>query len=355
MHPTTLCLSTLLTISYLFASVHAVDSTTKLNKPALLKHGLGALLQDGLKAHLPKTDYHITKWAPGWIPTDCKRIAEKANNSASDIETFDVHFDDCSSPWILCRHTASPDPLVNFIENFGRIPVRARSHVKGAISLPETTAGQNHAYNDNGYIASFSRLDASHRDRSSLTMFIHETGHSLDAGAFLDSPLSSHEKWDMEYNHDSKVVDSYAASNFLEDVAQNVVIAIYDLVVPGGFAKVNKGWKGIQHQLALVKREQRDAGNLLVPGGRCTKRLKNSKPVQIGSKKDRKTAKRGQPLPPNVDLGDELDIIEPTTYFTSGPSRRAAIAEEIPSVDLADHLEVIVPRSEFSTEHICEH
>ena len=31
------------------------------------------MFEDGLKANLPKAEYHLLeKWAPGWIPEDCK-------------------------------------------------------------------------------------------------------------------------------------------------------------------------------------------------------------------------------------------------------------------------------------------
>lgn len=35
------------------------------------------MFEDGLKANLPKVKYHrLEKWAPGWIPEDCKYCLE---------------------------------------------------------------------------------------------------------------------------------------------------------------------------------------------------------------------------------------------------------------------------------------
>lgn len=343
--------SLLLIFLLLHSSVRAAND---LKKPPLFKDGL-TKLKKGLEEHLPTTKYHVKKWAPGWTTEHCKRAAAKANppEDAAKIETFNVHYDDCSSPWTLCRHTDSPDPLKNFIENFGRIPVGARSYVRGAISLPERIAKQNHAWNGGDFIAMFNRLEPGRRDRSEVAVWMHEVGHSLDRHAFADSKFSESKKWQMEYDQDSKVADSYAATRQTENVAQHVVVATYDLVVPGGFKALSKDWKSIVHQLEAMKRAQRDGGNLLVPGGTCTRRVENSKPVQIpihtGGKHMRRPGKR-QALQPDVGLEDELDLIE-RADFSSGPSRRAALAKEMPDVELAEGLEVIVPRSEVSSTH----
>lgn len=335
---------TLITNFLLLTSTHAED---QLDKPPLLKDF--DVLRDGLEAHLPSQRWNYSIWAPGWILSDCKRIAEKANLSASTIETFNVFYDDCSSPWILCRHNASPDPLDHFFSNFGRIPVRARSHVKGAISLPDPKL--DHAYNADNYIAIFSQQDALHHTWSNLNVFIHETGHSLDlGGAFAHGVLSSSDSWATEYAHDSHVPDSYAGKNALEDVAQNTVVAAYDLNVPGGFASVEPQWQSIEHQFAMVKKEQSDAGDLLKPGGMCTRRLENSPPVQIPVSGAGKGARRRRrQLRPNVELDEKLEVIEPS-HFSTGPERRAAM----PDVALDDGLAVIEAR-EFSTEAACEH
>ena len=265
----------------------------------------------------------LEKWEPGWILEDCKRITDTANRSAADVETFNVHYEDCSSPWILCRHKNSPDPLGHFIYNFGRIPVRARSHIKGAISLPDTQ--QTHAYNDADFLALFQLQDAFHHVWSNLSVFIHETGHSLDGHAFNpDGHLPSSANWHYQYEQDLAVPDSYAASDWKENVVQNTVIAAYDLNVPGGFPSIELGWKRIEHQVSTLKKAQKEAGDVLIPGGMCTYRIPNSQPVWIGSK------------------------------TKQGPSRRAALTE-MPNVDLAQGLAVIVPQVVVNSKESCKH
>lgn len=249
-------------------------------------------------------------WDSGWILDDCKKIAAIQNLSAADIQTFDVYYEDCKSPWILCRHKDSPDPIDHFFEIFSRIPVRARSHVKGAISLPGSK--NNYAFNHNNYLVIVNVPNA----LSNISVYLHETGHSLDVNAYADSKprLSNSSRWDAEYQQDSKVPDTYSAFDAREDVAQNTVVAAYDLNVPGGFASVEPDWASIQHQFKLIEKEQKDAGDLLIPGGTCTKRMENSQPVKISGKSSRR---RGAAVP-DVTLAEGLEIIPPSYFSTEG-------------------------------------
>ena len=51
-------------------------------------------LQKGLLQSLPSTDGQYTQWIPDWIPADCKTLTEDANLSATDVEVFNVQYDD---------------------------------------------------------------------------------------------------------------------------------------------------------------------------------------------------------------------------------------------------------------------
>ena len=91
------CLSNILVGLVLLLSVLA--EAQRLDKPALLS-GFNDL-DSALKDNLPKTNYSkVDPWGDSWILEDCKRIAEQEHLSLSDIETFDVYYDDCSSPWV---------------------------------------------------------------------------------------------------------------------------------------------------------------------------------------------------------------------------------------------------------------
>ena len=288
---------------------------------------------------------HVTKWGPGWISSDCKSFAITRNFSISDIETYSVLYDDCASPWILCHHKHSPDPPAHFFENFGRIPVHARSYVRGAVIAPDPkTPG---AYNGGDFIAVFTVQNAFKHQLGTFETLLHETGHSLDHHAYKPNgaQLSQTKEWTDAVTADAKVSDTYGASTLAENVAQMTVIAAYDVNVPGHFQKIEPKWRDIQNTLALMRKTQTDAGDLLIPSGMCTRRIENPKPLPI----KRKVRRRSQ-LDVEADSDDELDLVESDTVLGGGPSRRS----EMPDVSLAEGLEVIPP-SKHGIEYRCEH
>ena len=215
-----------------------------------------------------------------------------------------------------------------------------------------------------GYIAIFGDGYASslHHEWHVLHIMLHEVGHALDFTAYADNVLSKSKNWENAYNQDSKVVDDYARVNFAEDVAQNTVVAAFDLNVPEGLRTFpgDHYWSSIQHQYELVKKEQADAGNLLIPGGMCTQRLENSRPVPIPTKKTRKT-KRRHDVSQNSGLEDELDTDEPVYstsefydhYEADSKVKRTTMLKGKPNVELAKGIGIIHPPKNMSTEHSC--
>lgn len=133
----------------------------------------------------------------------------------------------------------------NLIEFFGRVPVHMRQWVRHMIALPDPKGG--HAYNSNGNIALFDRVNGE------LTVFLHETAHSLDGlGAYADTPLHAADVWNSNYNLDDNTADSYSQTNQVENVAQITVVSVFNEVVPGGFATVELKHMGIFHQYATL-------------------------------------------------------------------------------------------------------
>ena len=180
----------------------------------------------------------------------------------------------------------------------------------------------NYAYNANDFIVLFNQQRDGHHDWSSLTVMLHEVGHSLDRTAYRSSQLSSSDKWRSAYDEDSKVPDAYAGTSFREDVAQNTVIATYDLVVPGGLGGMKEDWQSIRHQYELIKTEQAGAltSNLLIPGGQCVYRAPNSQAVKISDKRRTRRAMRGVTVmqgKPNTDLGEGIEVLVPSGNFST--------------------------------------
>ncbi|KAL8690638.1 MAG: hypothetical protein Q9218_003952 [Villophora microphyllina] len=266
-------------IGFLVALVYA-DETRKLTKPPIAQNL--DYLTPNLLNHYPTvhSSGHDAWDNNGWIPQECKTAAETAKHSAFDMNTYEVHYDDCHQSWVMCFHKDLDWEKERIIDLVSRLPVRTREFVKHIIVLPDTFV---HAYNEDGSIVVFDIPSGG----AGFELFLHESGHSLDfQGAYVGGKqLSNNQDWWNNYNQDPNVPDPYSATNAMEDVAQNTVIAAYNVQVPGGFGMLEPQWQKVHHQYATVETWQREAGNLLVPGDTCGRRLPNSKTVrEDGSK-----------------------------------------------------------------------
>lgn len=147
-----------------------------------------------------------------------------------------------------------------------------------------------------------------------MPVIIHETGHSLDlSGAYADNTMSSSDRWWDNYNQDSHVPDGYAATNAVEDVAQNTVVAVFNENYPGGFGAIEPDFINISHQYFTLISEAIDAGkgnNLFKPGQseQCTHRMAPTPPVQIGGAKVRSVHNR-RGAAPVVELSNNVTKI----------------------------------------------
>lgn len=271
----------------------------QLDKPVIQPNfpggGLGSLGQ-GLLDHLAPTMSTWDHWGAGWIPQDCKTLAEGSGFSAQDITTFNIHYQDCGDVWIFCRHKDSPIGEVHAIDLFGRLPVRMRSFIRHIILLPGTPSAGS--IDDN--IQMNGDVD--------ITVFVHEVGHSLDSHAFNPGygvPFSTSSVWVDNYNQDSAVADYYAQTNQQENFAQETVVSLYDKVVPGGIGTIQPNWQAIFHQYATLEGY---IGDVIVPGGTCSNRLGNSPPVPQANSVITSPSLSAQP---DVSLSGNVTEIEP--------------------------------------------
>ncbi|KAI4158378.1 MAG: hypothetical protein LQ342_007508 [Letrouitia transgressa] len=265
-------------------------------------------LHQGLIDNLPINTYTMDQWIEGWIPQDCKSMTEEAGLNTADIQTFNVHFDDCNDDWIVCWHTGSAITLQNFVDTFARLPVNTRGYVRHIISLPDSSAW---GYNSEGNIAMMGDVAV-----DNPAAFIHEAGHSLDHlnGYMPDQELSSSQNWLDNYNQDTNVPNNYAQTNQQENVAENTIVDTFNLVVPGGFGMVQPNWGAIFHQYATIDTKQREGGNLLVPGGTCAHRLENSEAIQLGGSSRIKVRLLREK--PNVELSKDVRVIPRKKFHT---------------------------------------
>ncbi|KAL2829044.1 hypothetical protein BJY01DRAFT_228166 [Aspergillus pseudoustus] len=235
-----------------------------LDKPALTSN-LDYLL-DGNTAALPTTAHSIAIWSAGWIPQDCKDLGEGEDLSATDFEVYQITYEDCGDPWLVCRHKEAPNDIFAIAETFGRVPVSIRDWVRQILVLP----GGNSAFATNGNVAFFGTTD------ENVDVVIHESGHCLDGFAAFGEVINTSEGFLAAYDADTHVPDDYARSSQAENVAQNTVVAVYDSNVPGGFPGIQPNYTAIENQYSYIKKI---GGDALIPGGTCNRHLENSETV----------------------------------------------------------------------------
>ncbi|KAL4916034.1 hypothetical protein BDW62DRAFT_187069 [Aspergillus aurantiobrunneus] len=249
-------------------SALALANAQSLDKPALTDDL--DYLKEGNTNNLPTVNSQIAIWAAGYIPQDCKDLGEGEDLSAADFEVYQVQYDDCSDPWLFCRHKDVETDIQTAANTFSQLPVRMRDWVRQILLMP----GANSAFAIDGNIAFFGTSG------ENVDVMIHETGHCTDGFSAFGENLSSSQGFLDAYNADTHVPDNYAQSSQAENVAQNTVVAVYDKNVPGGFPGVQPNYSAIQNQYTYIKDL---AGDKIAPGGTCDRHLENSDVVEIGA------------------------------------------------------------------------
>jgi hypothetical protein len=187
---------------------------------------------------------------------------------------------------VICRHKNAQLSKDTVIDYFGRLPVRMRDYVQHLVVLPDAAP---HAVSYADTLVFWGNC--------AFTVFLHETGHNLDVHAFgaeYTSRFSASQLWLDEFAKDSAVVDSYAQTNQVENLAQGVVVAFADKNIPGGIGTITPAWNQIYHQYATV---QWKLGDKLFQGGRCNRKFQNSAPVAANAKRSRVDAAALGPAP----------------------------------------------------------
>ncbi|KAF2111083.1 hypothetical protein BDV96DRAFT_690507 [Lophiotrema nucula] len=188
--------------------------------------------------------------------------------------------------------TKTPITIDSMARQFGKVPIQMRQWVRHIIDVP---ADNGSAFEWDGTVTFVNPAD------DMLPVIIHETGHSLDlSGAYADNTMSDSDNWWNNYDQDSNVPDNYAQTNAREDVAQNIVNAVFNENVYGGY--------GSMHQFETLIDEAATAGqgnSPFKPGEnvQCTHRLPPSAPVSTDGSSKTRRARRGMP---SVGLSDKV-------------------------------------------------
>ncbi|KAH7322465.1 hypothetical protein B0I35DRAFT_476415 [Stachybotrys elegans] len=244
------------------AGLFAVTSAQRLTKPVIQPETPS--FESGLFNSLRPHQSNIGQWEWGWIPLRCHDVAIAEGFNPYDIEVYDVFYDDCGSAWVFCRHHDAEMDLTSMRDVFGRMPARTRQYVRTIMALPGTRSA--YTFSDLGDVVFFGDC---HRYP---TVFIHEIGHILDVHGVpghTGSRFSLGQIWLDNYNLDPRICNEYAQT---KNWAQEVVVGMYDKVVPGGLGAIQPNWNDIFHQYATV---QGYLGNAIIPGGTCDFRWPN--------------------------------------------------------------------------------
>ncbi|KAG6856131.1 hypothetical protein H0H87_007190 [Tephrocybe sp. NHM501043] len=117
--------------------------------------------------------------------------------------------------------------------------------------------------------------------------------------------------WTNTIAQDPLVPDPYSNTNAAEDFAQNANIAMFDKIVPGGFASVEPDWDGVYNQYSTV---QLKLGYNLLPGGTCFRRWSDSDIVEVPATVSKRAASNRGRKPTymphkSIDSGHDPTIV----------------------------------------------
>ncbi|KAL9570481.1 hypothetical protein ACKAV7_005369 [Fusarium commune] len=167
---------------------------------------------------------------------------------------------------VMYRHHDAPLSINDMAENFGRLPVRMRNFVRVQFAVPQKGGGiRGQTDSDLGDIIWYGDV------ARYLRFWIYEAGHAIDRniGPSKDD-YSKSSAWLDEYEKDGFICDDYAKINHAENFSQEVIVSLFDKVVPNGLGGVSPNWNNIFHQYSTV---QAMLGDILTPGGTCQRRF----------------------------------------------------------------------------------
>ncbi|KAI1408250.1 hypothetical protein F5Y13DRAFT_194531 [Hypoxylon sp. FL1857] len=232
-------------------------------------------IEKGLQEHLPSTPWHITQWNQSMLPLGCQRVAHQYNTSVTQLEIFEVKYDDCSQPWVMCRHVDAKVDANTMAQTFGKIPLGMREYVKNleVLKSEKLTAAYAASYNDTIAVAD---------DPFYLYAMAQEMMHSIDWHVkvltnvnTVDGPTSESSTWRDHHEKSDAVVSTFAKSTWQDNLAETGVLSLYDTVVPDGLPAIQPNWTQIFPQYSLLQAMYR---GIFTPGTKtnCTQRLQDS-------------------------------------------------------------------------------
>ncbi|KAJ6258505.1 hypothetical protein Dda_6548 [Drechslerella dactyloides] len=185
--------------------------------------GLHDLFDPGFLEDTRPAEHVIKKWRGNLIPEGCKERFTDSSVDPKDMEAYNVTYTQgCQEPWVFCRERTAQLSVESMASLFGRLPLHMRELVRHPIAVKDTSCSA-FSYTDIGDILFKG-------DCSTPSVWIHETGHQMDAALNLQNDESGSEQWMDAVSKDTCVPDDYANTNNIEDFAQVTVTALYQSI-----------------------------------------------------------------------------------------------------------------------------
>ncbi|KAJ6468661.1 hypothetical protein C8R47DRAFT_1151277 [Mycena vitilis] len=161
------------------------------------------------------------------LPSTCVAFVGADQECTSDMTALSVKFEDCGSPYTVCRCVDAEMSMDTVLDRLGRVPVGLRRYAGTIIVLAASspraytlTTGDSHFFGD-------CRMD----------IWVHEMTHAFDFAQSARQTLAP--AWEAALAADSCAPDTYSLTNEVEDFAQVSVLTVYSLLygeLPSGFA-----------------------------------------------------------------------------------------------------------------------
>ncbi|KAH7310775.1 hypothetical protein B0I35DRAFT_489586 [Stachybotrys elegans] len=265
-------------LTALLAAASVVNAQDKPTKPLI--NPLMHLNMDTFARYLPPMGHNrVEDWSNEHIVRFCRGETVNRGMNPWDVESFNVFYNDCDAPWIMCRHRGSNVSKQQMIETFGRLPLGVREHVRHIGVWPDLGGlagfmnGQNIGFSQGSF---------------NLGVMIHESMHAVDYSAFrhIGVPLSLTQSWKNAYNQDSAVPAENSYNNFVEHFADIAIHSVWDRNVPGGTPAVAPHWRAVGNTMDYLLWAFGD-DNLKTGGkSRCGYRWDNDPAVGKNNRRD---------------------------------------------------------------------
>ncbi|KAI0112351.1 hypothetical protein F4776DRAFT_656962 [Hypoxylon sp. NC0597] len=258
-----------------FALPLLVFADNPVSRPAIIPpFDLQGTIEKGLQEHLTSSKWSISYWNKSMLPLGCNQIADQYLTNIANLEVFQVQYDDCSQPWVMCRHKDAKTDANTMAETFGKIPLGMREYVKNIAVLKPYKLMNSYAvsYNDTIAVAddSFFLYAIAQEMMHSIDSHFSVTNITADNGTTSESDI-----WKAYHDKSDAVVSNLSAFTWQDNLAETGVISLYDIVVPGSLQAIQPNWTQVFPQYALLQTLYR---NILSPGTKtnCTNRLEES-------------------------------------------------------------------------------